>query len=157
MSAKARAALAVAGLLPGLLPWLLTGCLQQPDLAPLVAADRRQQAGAHREVQALRAADRVDVLADPEFTPTKTLDAYAVEARRAGCVRRGQPARWASILLGVLVAIIKLGSIAKVIPGPALWAFVGLTVLSAEFEWARRLRDRVHHAMRRGVRRTDGG
>jgi paraquat-inducible protein A len=32
-------------------------------------------------------------------------------------------------LLGVLVAIIKLGSIAKVIPGPALWAFVVLTVL----------------------------
>lgn len=32
-------------------------------------------------------------------------------------------------LLGVLVAIIKLGSIAKVIPGPALWAFMGLTVL----------------------------
>jgi len=32
-------------------------------------------------------------------------------------------------LLGVLVAIIKLGSIAQVIAGPALWAFVGLTVL----------------------------
>jgi paraquat-inducible protein A len=32
-------------------------------------------------------------------------------------------------LLGVLVAIIKLGSLAKVIPGPALWAFVALTVL----------------------------
>jgi paraquat-inducible protein A len=32
-------------------------------------------------------------------------------------------------LLGVLVAIIKLGSIAKVIPGPALWGFVALTVL----------------------------
>lgn len=32
-------------------------------------------------------------------------------------------------LLGVLVAIIKLGSLAKVIPGPALWGFVALTVL----------------------------
>ena len=32
-------------------------------------------------------------------------------------------------LLGVLVAIIKLSSMARVIPGPALWAFVGLTVL----------------------------
>jgi paraquat-inducible protein A len=32
-------------------------------------------------------------------------------------------------LLGVLVAIIKLGSLAQVIPGPALWAFVALTVL----------------------------
>ncbi|MDM0111039.1 paraquat-inducible protein A [Variovorax sp. J22R133] len=32
-------------------------------------------------------------------------------------------------LLGVLVAIVKLSSMAQVIPGPALWAFVGLTVL----------------------------
>jgi len=32
-------------------------------------------------------------------------------------------------LLGVLVAIIKLGSLAQVILGPALWAFAGLTVL----------------------------
>jgi len=32
-------------------------------------------------------------------------------------------------LLGVLVAIIKLSSMAQVIPGPALWAFGGLTVL----------------------------
>ena len=34
-------------------------------------------------------------------------------------------------LLGVLVAIIKLSSMAQVIPGPALWAFGGLTVLLA--------------------------
>jgi len=32
-------------------------------------------------------------------------------------------------LLGVLVAIIKLSSLASVIPGVALWAFAGLTVL----------------------------
>jgi paraquat-inducible protein A len=32
-------------------------------------------------------------------------------------------------LLGVLVAIVKLSAMARVIPGPALWAFVGLTVL----------------------------
>lgn len=32
-------------------------------------------------------------------------------------------------LLGVLVAIVKLTSLATVLPGPALWAFVGLTVL----------------------------
>ena len=31
-------------------------------------------------------------------------------------------------LLGVLVAIIKLSSMATVVPGPALWAFVALTV-----------------------------
>ena len=32
-------------------------------------------------------------------------------------------------LLGVLVAIIKLSSMATVLPGPALWAFIALTVL----------------------------
>ncbi len=32
-------------------------------------------------------------------------------------------------LLGVLVALIKLASMATVVPGPALWAFVALTVL----------------------------
>ena len=31
-------------------------------------------------------------------------------------------------LLGVLVAIVKLSSMATVVPGPALWAFVALTV-----------------------------
>ena len=32
-------------------------------------------------------------------------------------------------LLGVLVAIVKLSSMAQSWPGPALWAFMGLTVL----------------------------
>jgi paraquat-inducible protein A len=32
-------------------------------------------------------------------------------------------------LLGVLVAVVKLSSMATVMPGPALWAFVALTVL----------------------------
>jgi len=32
-------------------------------------------------------------------------------------------------LLGVLVALVKLSGMAKVIPGPALWAFAALTVL----------------------------
>ena len=32
-------------------------------------------------------------------------------------------------LLGVLVAIVKLSGMARVLPGAALWAFVGLTVL----------------------------
>ncbi|MFT7325393.1 MAG: paraquat-inducible protein A [Rhodoferax sp.] len=34
-------------------------------------------------------------------------------------------------LLGVLIALIKLSSMALVLPGPALWAFVALTVLLA--------------------------
>jgi len=32
-------------------------------------------------------------------------------------------------LLGVLVAIVKLSSMATVVPGPALWAFMALTVM----------------------------
>ncbi|MCZ2495834.1 paraquat-inducible protein A [Xylophilus sp. Kf1] len=32
-------------------------------------------------------------------------------------------------LLGVLVALVKLAGMAKVIPGPALWAFAALTIL----------------------------
>lgn len=32
-------------------------------------------------------------------------------------------------LLGVLVALVKLSGMATVLPGPALWAFMGLTVL----------------------------
>jgi paraquat-inducible protein A len=32
-------------------------------------------------------------------------------------------------LLGVLVAVVKLSSLAQVVAGPALWAFMGLTVL----------------------------
>jgi paraquat-inducible protein A len=32
-------------------------------------------------------------------------------------------------LLGVLVALVKLSSMASVLPGPALWAFVALTLL----------------------------
>ncbi len=51
----------------------------------------------------------------------------------SGLVRLMQSLRpWGMIevfLLGVLVAIVKLSSLATVLPGPALWAFVGLTVL----------------------------
>lgn len=32
-------------------------------------------------------------------------------------------------MLGILVAVIKLGSVATIIPGVALWAFIGLSVL----------------------------
>jgi hypothetical protein len=66
--------------------------------------------------------------------------------------------RASRILLGVALVLIGVVLALPLVPGPGLLVvFVGLTVLSAEFEWARRLRDRVHHAMRRGVRRTDGG
>ena len=39
------------------------------------------------ELEAIRGpAPWLCIESDPEFTPTKTLDAYAVEARRAGCI-----------------------------------------------------------------------
>ncbi|MDR6537814.1 paraquat-inducible protein A [Variovorax soli] len=60
----------------------------------------------------------------------------ARERRPAGfgvLVRTLQTLRpWGMIevfLLGVLVAIVKLSSLAQVVAGPALWAFMGLTVL----------------------------
>ncbi len=44
------------------------------------------------------------------------------------------------------------------VPGPGLPViFGGLTVLSSEFDWARRLRDQMHHAVTRWTRRADGG
>ncbi len=55
----------------------------------------------------------------------------------------------ALVLAGVVLAI-------PGIPGPGLLVmFVGLTVLSTEFEWARRLRDRLRAMFRRGTGRAD--
>ncbi len=55
----------------------------------------------------------------------------------------------ALVLAGVVLAI-------PGVPGPGLLVmFVGLTVLSTEFEWARRLRDRLRGLFRRGTGRAD--
>ncbi|TMB04249.1 MAG: hypothetical protein E6J57_01970 [Deltaproteobacteria bacterium] len=55
----------------------------------------------------------------------------------------------ALVLAGVVLAI-------PGVPGPGLLVvFVGLTVLSTEFEWARRLRDRLRGMFRRGTGRAD--
>ena len=55
----------------------------------------------------------------------------------------------ALVLAGVVLAI-------PGVPGPGLLVrFVGLTVLSTEFEWARRLRDRLRGMFRRGTGRDD--
>ena len=43
-------------------------------------------------------------------------------------------APWSMIsvfLLGVLVALVKLGSLARIVPGPSLWAFAAMVVLLA--------------------------
>ncbi len=55
----------------------------------------------------------------------------------------------ALVIAGVVLAI-------PGVPGPGLLVvFVGLTVLSTEFEWARRLRDRLRGMFRRGTGRAD--
>ncbi len=55
----------------------------------------------------------------------------------------------ALVLVGVVLAL-------PGIPGPGLLVmFVGLTVLSTEFEWARRLRDRLRGLFRSGTGRAD--
>jgi len=55
----------------------------------------------------------------------------------------------ALVLAGVVLAI-------PGVPGPGLLVmFVGLTVLSTEFEWARRLRDRLHGMWRRATGRAN--
>ncbi|HYR96451.1 MAG TPA: PGPGW domain-containing protein [Candidatus Binatus sp.] len=56
----------------------------------------------------------------------------------------------ALVLVGVVLAL-------PGIPGPGLLViFAGLGVLGGEFEWARRLRDRMHGAFRRLTGRRDG-
>jgi uncharacterized protein (TIGR02611 family) len=57
----------------------------------------------------------------------------------------------ALVLVGIILAL-------PLVPGPGLLViFVGLTVLSTEFEWARRLRDWFHVTFRRALGRADGG
>lgn len=56
------------------------------------------------------------------------------------------------------LALLVLGAILALpgIPGPGLLVvFGGLTVLGVEFEWARRLRDRMHRSARRLTGRRD--
>ena len=55
------------------------------------------------------------------------------------------------LLLGAIMAL-------PLVPGPGLLVmFVGLTVLGGEFEWARRLRNRMRDSVRHvSGRRADG-
>ena len=64
--------------------------------------------------------------------------------------------RASRLVLGLALALVGLVLALPGVPGPGLLvAFLGLTVLSAEFEWARRLRDRLHGMLRRGTGRAD--
>ena len=56
----------------------------------------------------------------------------------------------ALVLIGIVLSL-------PLVPGPGvLCIFGGLTVLSGEFEWARRLRDRMHETFRRAIGRRHG-
>jgi len=66
--------------------------------------------------------------------------------------------RASRIVGGVVLILVGLVLALPGVPGPGLpVAFVGLTVLGTEFEWARTLRARCDAAVRRLVRRTHGG
>jgi uncharacterized protein (TIGR02611 family) len=66
--------------------------------------------------------------------------------------------RASRIVLGALLIIVGVVLSLPLVPGPGLLiVFVGLTVLSAEFEWARRLRDRLRGTFRRVTGRAHGG
>ncbi len=64
--------------------------------------------------------------------------------------------RASRLVLGLALVLVGLVLALPGVPGPGLLVmFVGLTVLSTEFEWARRLRDRLHGVLRRGTGRAD--
>jgi hypothetical protein len=66
--------------------------------------------------------------------------------------------RASRVVLGLALVVAGLVLALPGIPGPGLLViFVGLTVLGSEFEWARRLRDRMHGMFRRATGRTDVG
>jgi len=66
--------------------------------------------------------------------------------------------RASRVIVGIALVLIGIVLALPLVPGPGLLVvFVGLTVLSTEFEWARRLRDRLRAAARRLTGRTDGG
>ena len=55
--------------------------------------------------------------------------------------------RASRVVLGIVLVLIGLVLSLPLVPGPGvLVMFVGVTVLSAEFEWARRLRDWMRRA-----------
>ena len=64
--------------------------------------------------------------------------------------------RLSRIVIGSLLILAGIVLSLPLVPGPGLLLiFGGLTLLSGEFEWARRLRDRLRQLFRRLTRRTD--
>ncbi len=66
-------------------------------------------------------------------------------------------ARAGRVVVGLALLLVGLVLALPGVPGPGLLiVFGGLGVLSTEFEWARRLRDRMHHTATRFTRRSNG-
>ena len=64
--------------------------------------------------------------------------------------------RASRVVLGLALVGVGLVLALPGVPGPGLLVMlVGLSVLSADFEWARRLRDRLHGWFRRASGRAD--
>jgi uncharacterized protein (TIGR02611 family) len=65
--------------------------------------------------------------------------------------------RVSRVVLGLVLLLVGAILALPLVPGPGvLVMFVGLTVLSAEFVWARRLRDWIHVTFRRATGRAHG-
>jgi len=65
--------------------------------------------------------------------------------------------RASRVAVGLALVVVGLVLALPLVPGPGvLVMLVGLTVLSTEFEWARRLRDRLHGMWRRATGRANG-
>lgn len=66
--------------------------------------------------------------------------------------------RASRVVIGVVLVLVGIVLSLPFVPGPGLvLVFGGLTVLGGEFEWARRLRDRMREAFHRVTRRRNGG
>jgi len=62
------------------------------------------------------------------------------------------------VVLGLVLLCVGVILALPGVPGPGILVmFFGLTVLSAEFDWARRLRDWVQVTFRRAMERANGG
>ena len=65
--------------------------------------------------------------------------------------------RASRVAVGLALVVVGLVLALPLVPGPGvLVVLVGLTVLSTEFEWARRLRDRLHGMWYRATGRANG-
>jgi uncharacterized protein (TIGR02611 family) len=68
-----------------------------------------------------------------------------------------QTIRASRVVLGIALVLVGIVLALPLVPGPGIPIIVvGLTVLSTEFEWARRLRNWIHLTFRRTLERANG-